>query len=295
VRQFASVDLQNLDHLWFLVAGTRCNISCSHCFLDCSPSSRVFDMMSLEMVREYVEQSLETGVREYYFTGGEPLLNSELDSILEYTIGHGPITVLTNAMLITPERAKKFAEIASRSIYSFEFRISLDGYTPEMHDAIRGDHSFEKTLGGITHLCREGFLPIITITQTWDEQEHREVMQGFINVLKGAGYERPRVKVLPLIKIGKEAERTGSYTDDQWVTESMMNGYDREQLLCATSRMVTDRGVYVCPILVAEEGSRVGDRLSLDGQSYKLDNQACYTCYQYGAICSNMGQGDLYE
>ncbi len=30
----------------------------------------------------------------------------------------------------------------------------------------------------------------------------------------------------------------------------MMQGYDRSQLICQHSRLVTDRGVWVCPILL---------------------------------------------
>jgi hypothetical protein len=50
---------------------------------------------------------------------------------------------------------------------------------------------------------------------------------------------------------------------------------------------VTDRGVYVCPILIEAPGARLGDTLAEALRPYALRHNACYTCYQYGALCAN--------
>ena len=34
------VNISHLDHLWFQVAGTLCNLTCTHCFISCSPAQR---------------------------------------------------------------------------------------------------------------------------------------------------------------------------------------------------------------------------------------------------------------
>ena len=36
-----------LDTLWFQVAGTLCNLQCTHCFISSSPTNRSHEMMSL--------------------------------------------------------------------------------------------------------------------------------------------------------------------------------------------------------------------------------------------------------
>ena len=45
-------------------------------------------------------------------------------------------------------------------------------------------------------------------------------------------------------------QRQRGYQCHERVTPEMMVGYDAGQLLCNHSRIVTDRGVYVCPILI---------------------------------------------
>ena len=67
----------------------------------------------------------------------------------------------------------------------------------------------------------------------------------------------------------------------------MMQDYDQNLLVCNHSRMVTDRGVFVCPILIEAPDARLGATLAEAQRSFAIKHQACYTCYQYGALCSN--------
>ena len=94
-----------LDTLWFQVAGTLCNIQCAHCFISSSPTNRSHEMLSLETVKRFLAEGEALGVKEYYFTGGEPFLNREIFEILEEALALGPVSVLTNGLLIRPETA----------------------------------------------------------------------------------------------------------------------------------------------------------------------------------------------
>ncbi|RMF91490.1 MAG: radical SAM protein [Nitrospinota bacterium] len=285
------IELDALDNLWFQVAGTLCNIECRHCFNNSGPRNRSFGFMTLEMIKPYLEASQELGVKEYYLTGGEPFLNREIVPMLAETLRYGPATVLTNGMLLKESTVAALAEIESQSLYTLEFRVSLDGFTAEENDQIRGKGVFQKTMEGVQLLVRHGFLPILTATRVWEESRDAEVLEGFIKLLHSFGYTRPRLKILPTLKIGREAERSGEYTEHEVVTPEMLEGYDRGQLLCSNSRIVTDRGVYVCPILINFPEARLGETLHDALRPYPLRHQACYTCYLWGAICSNFASG----
>src|SRR2546422_6457926 len=83
----------HLDDLWFQVGGTLCNLTCRHCFISCSPHNHNFSFVDLETVRRHLDESVSLGVKEYYFTGGEPFLNPDMVAILELTLQYGPATV----------------------------------------------------------------------------------------------------------------------------------------------------------------------------------------------------------
>ena len=125
------------------------------------------------------------------------------------------------------------------------------------------------------------------MTQTWDDSDNLNMLQKFRDVLIKHGCNRPRLKILPRLKIGAEQKRTEGYQDTERINEQMMKDFDRNQLLCHHSRIVTDRGVYVCPILLDADDARMGGTISESLVPFPLAHGACYTCYQFGAICSN--------
>src|ERR1700747_2703351 len=95
------LQLDHLDALWFQVAGTLCNLRCNHCFISCSPDNHTLSLMSLDQVLSNLKEAVRLGVKEFYFTGGEPFINPDLPRILEATLRIGPATVLTNATLFS--------------------------------------------------------------------------------------------------------------------------------------------------------------------------------------------------
>ncbi len=165
--------------------------------------------------------------------------------------------------------------------------MSIDGFDPASNDPIRGEGTFDKAMAGVKLLVERGFLPIITSMRSWPVQEDEFFLSEFKNRLKAIGYRHPRMKLLPSLKIGQEALRHRGYGKFEFVTEEMMQGYDVDQLLCHNSRIVSDKGVHICPILVDRLDARLGSTLEDAMQSYKLRHHACSTCYTFGALCSN--------
>jgi len=281
------IDIPHLDHLWFQVGGTLCNLTCAHCFISCSPKNDAFGFLSLTDVERRLEESVPLGVKEYYFTGGEPFLNPEMTAILIETLRYGPATVLTNGTVLKDEWLAALRAAEDSSIYSLEFRVSIDGCSSEMNDPVRGAGTFARAMRGVAKLVEYDFLPIITAARVWPIDQDRDVIDRFLEVLRYAGYNRPRLKILPTLHLGAEETRTQGYLPSERVTPAMLDGYDQSQLVCHHSRIVTDRGIHVCPILIESPNSALGQTLAESLIPFAIEHGACTTCYQYGAICTN--------
>ncbi len=281
------VRLEHLDELWFQVAGTLCNLTCQHCFISCSPTNHTFEFLSLETVQRYLGQALELGVKEYYFTGGEPFLNPALIEMLLSTLVQGPVTVLTNATVLPDVGLSRLAAAEQASCYGLEFRVSIDGFSPETNDPIRGEGAFARALRGLGKLLDYGFLPLVTAVRTWPEEQDHTVLAAFEERLRGIGYRQPRLKLLPTIRLGAEVSRTHGYRPHDRVTAEMLVGFDHGNLLCHHARIVTDRGVHVCPLLLDSPNSLMAKTLREAAGPFAIQEPACATCYEHGAICSN--------
>ena len=279
------VPMLALDTLWFQVAGTVCNIECTHCFISCSPRNHSHEMMSLADVQMRLDEARDLGVREYYFTGGEPFMNREMLPILAATLKQGPASVLTNGMLLRPEVCRQLRELFDASEYSLDLRVSLDGFDREWHDAIRGAGVWDRVMIGLRNLADVGLNPVITVTTAAEGVASAEGRTRFLELIRTFGFDRPRLKVLSLFRIGAEEQRTRAYEDWERLTGLSLTEDDARTLQCSSCRMATSKGVYVCPILIEESAARMGDALAETLRPFPLKYGACHTCWVDGVTC----------
>ncbi len=296
------VRFDGLEVLWIQVAGTLCNIQCTHCFISCGPKNDSLPIMSMEQEGAALDEAREYGVREIYFTGGEPFLHPRMLDILERTLRDFPATVLTNGMLILERTAARLAELAAASRYSLELRVSLEDTEPARHDVVRGRGTFEKALRGIRRLEAHGLLPMVCVSEVLLDSavatnvEDREgtiehgrirrisVFERFATFLREQGVRRPRIKFLPIIAMGGLAH----LEQPPLLTHDMMADFDHGLLQCNSSRAVTANGVYTCPILVGQASAKLSEGPLRDSlHDAPLDHSACTTCWLTGMTCSN--------
>ena len=282
---------EHLETLWFQITGTICNLRCSHCFISCSPDNHTLELLSREQVEGYLAEASDIGVKEVYFTGGEPFLHPEIFEILEATLAVAPTTVLTNGVLISERFAVRLGELASASDYSLEIRVSLDAPEEDANDAVRGAGVFGKALRGLKRLQEAGLLPIVTATELVEEQGRAHSLPGdasfyrkFHDMLAKEGLRRARVKILPVFNMGMLDGRGPSTL----VTEELLEELETSDLQCSSGRLVAHNGVYACPILAGEEGARMSEA-GLAGalRPCALYHPSCATCVLTGMTCRN--------
>ena len=282
------VYLKQLETLWFQVTGTHCNLQCIHCFISCGPKSNTLDILGLDVIRRYLNEALTLGVKEFYFTGGEPFLHPEIADILQEALKYGPTTVLSNGTLITEGLSQTLAQASRISKHKVEFRVSLESFIEEENDQVRGMGSFKRAIRGIQSLVHAGFNPIITVAD-WPKYGKftNEMTEGFQSLEHALNIPQLRLKKLPLVLLGRCAEFVRPYDKSERVTEKCFDNYPMDTLQCTTSRIVTSKGVFVCPILIAAPKAWMGWTLRESLVPYSMESPACYTCRTSGLTCKN--------
>ncbi len=284
----ARLPLQRLNSIWFQVTGLLCNLECTHCLVDSSPRNDAMAFLDRATIAVYLREAEALGVKEVYFTGGEPFLHREMVPILGDALAVAPATVLTNGTLVTERIAGALGEIAAASRYSLEVRVSMDHPDPGRNDAVRGPGAHAKALRALLRLEGAGLLPIVTATEYLlgpdADPGPGRVYDRFLAVLRDAGMKRPRLKVLPVFHTGKLEDPA----EGGPVTGSMLEGMDPLLLQCAETRVVTAQGIYACPILVGKRVALTGHGSLAAGLGpVPLTHHACRTCYDTGMTCGN--------
>ena len=282
----AAVELPfvGLDTLWLQLTGTRCNIACRHCFITCGPKEERVPFMTRERIEELLGEAQQLGVKEYYFTGGEPMLHPDFFAIIERTLQQGPVHILTNGILIDAAAAQRFAALIAASRYSLELRVSLDGMTAEQNDPVRGRGTFASITAGLRELGRAAISPVITIVEHQDGMGDAAARQEFLAFARSLGLSRPRVKFLPLLRLGREPRRTHPYAADE-VVGAPLAETELISLQCSSSRLATQDHVLTCPLLLDAPEARLGTTLSAAARPIRLRWSACHTCVTQGLSC----------
>jgi len=274
-----------LSALWIQITGTWCNLECRHCINASGPRAPWLKPLDAGTVRRALAEAEAVGVKEIYFTGGEPFLHGEIMPLLERALEVAPTTVLTNGTLIGPEGADALADLAARAPYSLEIRVSLDDTDREKNDRVRGEGAWAQAVAAVRRLRASGLLPIVTATEITRDQHPAGsgMYERFRDFLQAQGVDRPRVKIMPVFGIGRQPA-----ADEVPLTEEDLEGFDRAILQCADARVVAAGGVYACPILAGLEGARLSSGgLAESFRPVPLYHPVCSTCRRTGMTCRN--------
>jgi radical SAM protein with 4Fe4S-binding SPASM domain len=121
-------------------------------------------------------------------TGGEPLLNRDFFDIMGYAHEQGFCWGMTsNATLITPEVARRLAEVGMGTI-----SVSIDGLR-ETHDRLRGlAGGYDRAMAGIQNLLDVGTFHAVQVTTVVNHRNIEELDELF-KVMDGIDIDSWRV------------------------------------------------------------------------------------------------------
>ncbi|MEW5693814.1 MAG: radical SAM protein [Candidatus Hydrogenedentota bacterium] len=128
----------------------KCNLHCIHCYI---PPDKRNLFMTLDRVKNVIEQVYEAGTLEVVITGGEPLMHKDILKILDYIIQEKKMNVIlfTNAVLLTPQLIDKLKEYPYFSlditIYGFTGKTYLNVTGKEVRDIVFNNIILSKNKG----------------------------------------------------------------------------------------------------------------------------------------------------
>lgn len=168
---------------------TRCNSSCSHCFVRARGAQR--SSLVPDLVKGLVREGYKAGYRHLHITGGEPLLWDGLLPIFDkaFDLGYQTAFLNTNGTLLTGEVSRKLAEYKGLAI-----SVSLQGSRP-IHDRVRGKGSYDRALKGVDNAMSAG-LPVCIFTTVG-----RSLLPELPRFAEGVFSAFPDIKQLTLIQL----------------------------------------------------------------------------------------------
>jgi ubiquinone/menaquinone biosynthesis C-methylase UbiE/sulfatase maturation enzyme AslB (radical SAM superfamily) len=288
-KELGYIQADKLKELWFHT-GTTCNLSCPFCLEGSKPGDDRLGRLTFEDAKPLIDQAVAMGVEQFSFTGGEPFVVKDVLRILDYALDYKPCLVLTNGTDPLHARLKDIVELRDKK-HTLSFRISLDHYDAQKHDAQRGQGNFDKAIEAILLLQSAGFK--VSVARHSDPSENsaateRAYQELFIN--KGILDEVKLVAFPDLLTPGSKAKTP-------FISKDCMTRYhdekSRSNFMCAFSRMVIKREgqIKITACTLTDDDSSY-DQENLESSlkdPIPLKHHRCYSCFNSGASCSEMG------
>ncbi|MBC6981519.1 radical SAM protein [Caulobacter sp. 17J80-11] len=288
----AHVQLQRLETLWFNT-GTLCNLTCANCYIESSPTNDALAYLTSAEVEAFLDEIEALGLqtREIGFTGGEPFMNREIIAMIGAALERGYDTlVLTNAMKPMRRFEAGLKALKGRHGDKLTVRVSLDHYTAAVHEAERGEDTWDKTLDGLIWLAREG-LSLAVAGRHLPEESDADARAGYARLLAELGVPVDAADPGRLVLFPEMDARV----DVPEITEACWGILHKSpsDVMCASSRMVVKRRgadepvVVACTLTPYDPGFELGPSLKDALGEVALNHPHCAKfCVLGGASCS---------
>jgi radical SAM protein with 4Fe4S-binding SPASM domain len=190
----------------------KCNLRCLHCGSSCEPTSPVRELSTEEMmgILDTIREDFDTTRMTVAITGGEPLLRHDLYEVMARMTSFGMcVGIVSNGTLLTEERSKRLLASGLQTM-----SVSIDGFD-EIHDKVRGEGTFAKTMRGVQTARRSGieYIEIITCVRPANVGRLAEVERA----VRETGANNWR-----LITIDRMGRVAGEADPEMWLTPPMV-------------------------------------------------------------------------
>jgi MoaA/NifB/PqqE/SkfB family radical SAM enzyme len=142
-----------------LKVGYSCNLHCKHCAQ--GDKREKSGDQSGERIKKELQESINRGIKEVVFTGGEPTIRKDIMDLVRFAkeIGFKQIQLQTNGRMFA---SKKFTDAIVEAGMT-EFAPALNGHIPALHDYLASTPgAWKQTVQGIMNVREYEDIPIGT-------------------------------------------------------------------------------------------------------------------------------------
>ena len=184
----------------------RCNLECPHCLVSAGAPEN--NELTLDEIKDILDQLKNMKVFTVNFGGGEPLLRKDIFEILQHASDlHMGIVISTNGYLVNEDVIDRL-----ENINAFSVQISVDGLE-STHDAFRGKKgSFRKAVDALKAFADRGYF---TTMSTMILKDNKDQMEELIQLCQAIGVTSFKLSSFMPAGRGQESSYDYSLTRDE--------------------------------------------------------------------------------
>ena len=259
-------EMKTFNNLFIELTAKNCNQRCKHCYIDFPLNKNVKDFISIDTIKEALNDTTNENLECIYLTGAEPMTHPDFNNILRLCLKRSNVCISTNGSFINEKKARFLKRVEGESNFEIIFKLSIDHYNEIKNDDIRGRGSYRQVINAVKSLVKYDFNPIICITDYYHEGE-QVLLKEFKKVFSKIGFETKTNNF-----------KINLWHNDQNKNDNFSQDVNWQTLDCEYGRILTAKGIYTCPFLANDHRGRSGSTFKDFSRKNTLETDYCLTC-----------------
>lgn len=253
--------LEELNNIFIELTAKNCNQRCSSCYIDFPVSKNVKDFISVDKIKEALNDTLVENLYCIYLTGAEPMTHPDFNTILRLCLKRCNVCICTNGSFLNEKKIRFLKKVEDEGSTQIFFKLSLTHFNEIESDKMRYRGNYRQTIHALKNLSRYNFTSVLSIQNCYNLSE-KEIMESFN-------------------KIFKEQE---IYNTDVQITVSHPSFDDKNYSMpssktdCMYGRTLSQNGIYSCPFLANDYRGRSGSSFKDYSKTISAETDFCATC-----------------
>ena len=178
--------LKELNNLFIELTEKNCNQRCAKCYIDFPMSRNTKDFISLEKIREALNDTKHENVYCIYLTGAEPMTHPDFNSILRLCLKRCNVCICTNGSFLNEKKIRFLKKVEDEGLVNktenqIFFKLSLAHFNELESDKVRYRGNFRQTIFALKTLSRYNFNSVLSI-QNFYNLDKKEIMNEFSRI-----------------------------------------------------------------------------------------------------------------
>ena len=275
--------LTDFNNLFIELTAKNCNQRCSSCYIEFANSfgitKQVKDFISLDKIKEALEDTKNENLYCIYLTGAEPMTHPDFNTILRLCLKRCNVCICTNASFLNEKKIRFLKKVEDEGVNTgvnvnnnlnlqnkcggnqIFFKLSVTHYNELESDKAKYRGNFRQTIYALKTLSRYNFNSVLSV-QNYYRLNEDEIFENFNRIFKEQDITNTDIQI---------TVSHPSFEDDNFSKPSKKTD-------CMYGRILCQNGVYACPFLANDYRGRSGSSFKDFSKNITAETDFCATC-----------------
>ena len=170
--------LEELNNIFIELTAKNCNQRCKNCYIDFPMSKSVKDFISLDRIKEALDDTKYENLHCIYLTGAEPMTHPDFNTILRLCLKRCNVCICTNSSFLNEKKIRFLKKVEDEGESQIFFKLSLAHFDEIESDKVRYRGNYRQTIYALKILSRYCFDTVLTI-QNFYKLPHALIRENF--------------------------------------------------------------------------------------------------------------------